>query len=237
MLRKYRCKREIAADFHYNQLNAMSEPRPSHEPHLEPVTLQLPFRQTRNYIHSTDIYPALTALAQQRVSPDAYVASLVLRRPAHHQLRVCFEQPAEMVGTFSICYGTAKIHGWLVETDEAVTLRVPYDESRAEAEVMYEAAVTRFAAPVPGYTAFEQLILLMKVALTADGVHVWLSQINLRGPLLETQPVAVRLRQSMQQRFHSFELLQADTIIGTATAYCEREAAHTTNAKDAAIHG
>lgn len=43
-----------------------------------PAPFNLPFRGTRQYLHSTDRFPALNRLAQERFSPAAFVESLVL---------------------------------------------------------------------------------------------------------------------------------------------------------------
>ena len=188
---------------------------------LSPASLNLPYRKKRNYIHSTDIFAALTSLAESRFSADSYVASLVLRRQAHRQLRACFQAIPEAVGTFSIRWSEEKILGYLVETEEDVARRISYDESAAEAAVVIRPGAAQFVEPLPGYTAFEQLIVLLRAALGEEPRHIWLCQVNLTGPLLTTEPLAVSLRQTTLQRFFNFEIMQQGKPLGTACALCE----------------
>lgn len=188
--------------------------------HEEFVTadLCLPYRKDRNYIHSADIFQALTNLAEDRFASDAYVQSLVLRRQASRQIKVCFQAEPQMIGTFAIRVGAEQIHGWLVETDAEVLLRVPYDESWATAAVVGGAGFASFAEPVAGYTAFEQLLVLMKAASGHGERDAWLCRINMRRPLLNTKPLAVGLRLRAMQKFFSFEIFQEEKLVGEASA-------------------
>jgi len=133
------------------------------------------------------------------------------------QLRACFEPVVDMVGTFSVRHGAEKISGWLEETDQAVAKRIPYDESRAEAALVIEPGYARYVEPAPGYTAFEQLIVALRCALRAENVqHLWLCQVNFLRPLSEAQPLAARLRQTTLHRFYALEIMQQDSLLGTA---------------------
>lgn len=182
------------------------------------VELCLPYRKDRDYIHSADIYQALTNVALERFAADAYIESLILRRQAERQIRVSFQAEPHMIGTFGIRVGGEQVRGWLVETEAEVRTRVPYDESRAAAAVIGGPGFARFTEPVAGYTAFEQLLVLMKVAGGQGGRDAWLGRISLRAPLLDTKPLAVRLRLRALQRFFNFEILQEEHLIGEASA-------------------
>jgi hypothetical protein len=182
---------------------------------LTAVNLHLPYRGDRNYIHSADIFPVLADLAKARFTADAYVESLVLRRQAVRQIRVAFEAEPQMIGTFSFRAAGEKVSGWLVERDETVRLRVPYDESPARAAVVGGTGFARFAEPVAGYTAFEQLLVLLKV--TSGLPSAWLCQTIFDRPLLDAYPLAVRLRHRAM-RFLAFEIIQDEQMIGTACA-------------------
>lgn len=182
---------------------------------LTAVDFRLPYRGDRTYIHSADIFRALADLAAARFACDAYVKSLVLRRQAVRQIRAAFEAAPQMIGTFSLCTRGARIPGWLVQSDEAVQSRVPYDESPALAAAVGGVGFARFAAPVPGYTAFEQLLVLLKVASGLDSA--WLCQADFDRPLLDTKPLAVRLRRTAM-RFLAFEVMDEDHVMGTASA-------------------
>jgi hypothetical protein len=179
--------------------------------------LSLPFREHRNYIHSADIFQALTALGQSCLGQDAYVSSLVLRQQAVHQVRISFEPQAQSLGTFSVRGGGAELRGWLIETGTEVLVRVPYDETPAAAAVLGGRGFAWFERPTPGYTAFEQLLVLLKAAGGQGKREAWLCQINLRASMLEPMPLAVRLRQRLR-RFFSFEIVQDGHSIGSACA-------------------
>ncbi len=181
---------------------------------LATMDLNLPYRGERNYIHSADIFQAVTDLARAHNS-DAYVESLVLRRQAVHQIRMAFEAAPQMIGTFSLRIAGDRLRGWLVERNEDVRIRVPYDESPATAAVVGGAGFARFAAPVAGYTAFEQLLVLLKV--TSGESTAWLCQTDFNRPLRNTEPLAVRLRRRAM-RFLGFEIMQNEQTIGTASA-------------------
>lgn len=185
---------------------------------LVPLELRLPYRRDRNYLHSADIFQALTNVAQDHFAPDAYIESLVLRRQAVRQIRISFQAEAQMIGTFGIRVGREQVRGWLVETDAEVLTRVPYDECWAVAAVVGGPGFAQFMEPVAGYTAFEQLLVLMKVA-GGQGQHdAWLCKITLSSPLFNTKPLAVRLRLRALQRFFSFEILQDECLLGEASA-------------------
>lgn len=185
---------------------------------LVTVELCLPYRKNRNYIHSADIYQALTNVAHERFAADAYIESLILRRQAARQIRVSFQAGPQMIGTFGIRTGGGQSRGWLMETEAEVLTRVPYDECWAAAAVDGGPGFARFTEPVAGYTAFEQLLVLMKVAGGQGGRDAWLGKIRLHAPLLDTKPLAVRLRMRALQRFFNFEILQEEHLIGEASA-------------------
>ena len=180
------------------------------------MDLCLPYRSRRNYIHSADIFQSLMDVARARFSCDTYVESLVLRRQATHQIRLSFEATPNPIGAFALRAGKERVRGWIAETEADVCARVPYDESRAAAAVVGGPGFAQFVEPVAGYTAFEQLIILLKV--TSGEPDGWLGQANLRGPLLDSSPVAVRLRHRAMGRFFAFEILQHGQVIGDAYA-------------------
>jgi hypothetical protein len=185
---------------------------------LVTLDLCLPYRKNRNYIHSADIFQSLTNLAQDRFASGAYVESLVLRRQATRQIRISFQAEPNMVGTFGVRVGEEQVRGWLVETDTKVLVRVPYDESWAAAAVVGGPGFARFTEPVAGYTAFEQLLVLLKAAGGQGGRDAWLCKINMHGPLLNMKPLAVGLRLRAMQRFFAFEIFQEEKLIGEACA-------------------
>jgi hypothetical protein len=186
---------------------------------LVPVNVRLAYRGNRNYIHSADIFQALTKLAQERFASDAYLESLVLRRQAAQQIRISFQAELQMIGTFAIRLGGEQVCGSLVETKAEVLDRVPYDESRAADAVVGGFRFAFFTQPVDGYTAFEQLLVLLKAAGGLGRREAWLCKTTLRYPLVETKPLAIRLRLISLRRFYGFDISQNEQLIGEASAY------------------
>jgi hypothetical protein len=186
---------------------------------LVAVDLHLSFRKDRTYIHSADIFQALTNFAQERFASDAYINSLVLRRHATHQIRISLQPEPQMIGTFGIRVGGEQVCGCLVETAAEVLDRVTYDESRAATAVEGGFRFAFFTQPVAGYTAFEQMLVLLKVAGGLGRREAWLCKTTLHGPLPETKPLAVKLRLISLQRFYGFDIFESEQHIGEASAY------------------
>jgi len=184
---------------------------------MAPATFSLPYRADRNYVHSADIFQAFTELARERFAPGAYLKSLVLRHKASRQLRASFAAEPDPIGTFSLQAGEQEVRGALVETDASIGRRVPYDESRAVAAVVAAVDSAAFISPVPGYTAFEHLLVAMKVAGGDADREAWLCQVALLGPLLESVPLAVTVTRRLRL-FHRFAIAQGGTDIGSACA-------------------
>jgi hypothetical protein len=197
--------------------------KPPGEDAREPAPFHLPFRGARNYIHSTDLFPALTGLAQERFSPAAFVESLVLRRPAGHQVRARFVKDPEAFGTFRIHHGSEQIRGWLVETDTPVLDRVPFDEETAMNSAVKGPQFARFQERVGRYTAIEQLVVLTKIVASQVGLHnSWLCRIDLSAPLLQFDPLGVEIREIVSDRFITFAISQQQNPIGTVAGMARR---------------
>jgi hypothetical protein len=183
----------------------------------KPVKMSLPFRDSRNYLHSTDILLALMDLARDRFSSKAFVNSLMIRRPACHQVQACFDPEASAFASFGIRNGSEHVKGWLVETDERISLRIPFDESPAMSAVVCGPGFACFAEPVQGYTPFEQLVILMRALASQLGPQQWwVSQLNLCSPIVETRALEIRLRGNVLDRFLTGDISQDGHIIGSA---------------------
>lgn len=183
----------------------------------EGLLLDLPYRKERSYIHSADIFKELSSLAKENYSPDAYVRSLVLRTHARRRILVCFEKDEKAFGRFSIRTQAVDVPGYLVESEAEVRTRVPYDESDLRHAVIGTAPSARFAAPIEGYSAFEHLLVLMKITGSLGSREAWLCQVNFSDPLDNRLAVAVTF-QYVLQGFHAFEVAQNGRTIGSAYA-------------------
>jgi len=182
----------------------------------------LPFRGNRNYLHSTDLYPALTKYAQQQFSKSAYVESLMIRRAVSHQVRVDLDKPESAFGSFRICDGTERSKGWLVETDEPVRTRIPFDETAAVQTAVNGIRFARLEELLPPYSTFELLLLLTKmVAHQESRCHWWLCQMEFFSPLREIVPLESKLKRKISNRYLLMEIYQAGQLIGSVSGIAD----------------
>jgi hypothetical protein len=192
---------------------------------IEDLILDLPFKGDRDYLHSTDIFPALMELVRGRFGPQAQVESLTLRRPLRHGIQVLFEPTAVSSGSFRVRHHSECCYGWLVETDRPVTRRTPLDLPVVSAVAVSGQGSARILQPLQGSEALDVVVGLMKlVACQVDPRHWWLSQLNLDAPLTESFPIEVRILQNLGGQFLVLEILQASMTIGSARCMLEHKA-------------
>lgn len=189
---------------------------------LAPTLAELPFRGNRNYIHSTDLYPALAQYAHKQFSLSAFVECLTIRRPARHQVRVNLDTSAGAFATFCIRHGIEHSKGWLVETDEPVRSRIPFDEAKVEQAVISGPGFARLERLLPSYSTFELILILTKtVAHQENAGHWWICQIDFVGPLHETAPLESKLTRRVSNRYVFTEIYQAGQMIGALTGIAD----------------
>lgn len=184
---------------------------------LAPTLAELPFRGNRNYLHSTDLYPALAEFVRRQFSPTAFIENLTIRRLASKQVRVNLDGPAGAFGSFRIRQGKERIKGWLSETDKPVRTRVQFDEVPAMEAVVSGPGFVRFENLLQPYTAIELLFALTKViAVRESSEHWWICQMDFISPLRELAPLECRLKDRLSNRYLSAEIYQAGQRIGSA---------------------
>lgn len=185
--------------------------------HNENRFLDLPFKGSREYVHSTDLYPALMEVARERFGPQAWVDGLTIRRPFRCIIQVSFEPVEVSFGSFRIRNGNQSIAGWLLETDTLVTRRIPYDTSPLSAAAVSGPGYARLLEPLPGFPVLDVLVVLMKqVAAQVDRRQWWLCQLNLDAPLTAVYPIEVSIRNNVGGRCLVFHILQASIEVGTS---------------------
>jgi len=184
---------------------------------LAPTLANLPFRGHRNYLHSTDLYPALNVFAQTHFSPSAFVESLTLRRVVRHQVQVNLDAPDGAFGSFCIRHGAERSKGWLVESGEPVRTRISFDEERAILSATSGPGFARLEKLLLPYTTIELLLILTKmVAREQTAAHWWICQMDFLSPLLEVAPLESKLRRKVSNRYLSMDIYQAGRLIGSA---------------------
>lgn len=181
------------------------------------VVLDLPFKGTRDYLHSTDIFPALDELARAKFGSDTLLETLILRKPIRHAILVSFTPQLSFSGSFRARHSSGFAVGWLGETKTPLLRRNPLDilalTETAEVDVGY----ARLEKRVPGCAILDQVVSLIKlvVAQTAEG-RWWLSQIHFERHFTEISPIETRIRRNFNNRFLSFDILEAGDVIGFA---------------------
>ncbi len=185
---------------------------------LAPSLVDLPFRGDRNYLHSTDLYPALTEFAQRQFSPDAFIASLTIRQAVSHQVRISLDGPEGSFGSFRVRHGASQSKGWLVETDEPVLSRIPFDEITAMQAAITGPGFALYKKLLPHYSMFELLLILAKIVSSQENnSHWWICQINFHSPLRQIFPLECRLKRKISQRYLTLHICQAGKAIGSAS--------------------
>jgi hypothetical protein len=188
----------------------------------EELILDLPFKGDRDYLRLADILPALIELARDRFGPQADVDSLTIRRPFRRGIQVSFEPSVAFSGSFRVRHGRENTPGWLLETERPVTRRIRFDSSLLSAVAVSGPGFAQILEPLPGFTAFDVVVTLMKqVAAQVNRRHWWMCQLNLETPLTGVFPVEVRIRQNLNGQFLLFDIVQAGTAIGSARGILE----------------
>ncbi len=137
---------------------------------MQIVPLSLCYKGDRNYLHGTDIWNAVIGhLLRYRGESSPKDIRLVIHHFATRQLELCLadagvpEAPpsAPIAADFRAMIKTGPLTGWLRETFDTVTCRVPYDEGKISelCDVTGETIRIRGEA---GYTPIEVLVSMTK---------------------------------------------------------------------------
>jgi hypothetical protein len=179
--------------------------------------LDLPFRGSRNYLHSTDIYPALMKLIRAQFGINAYVDSLTLRSPFACGIQVTFDAPPLSSGSFRVRHGSEYTFAWLVETERPITHRNHSDLPAVTNCAISGPGFARLSEPPPRQAPLDLLVSLMKlVSSQVSQGHWWLCQISLDTPLIAVYPLEVRIHRNLGARCLVFNIMQHNQSIGSA---------------------
>ena len=185
----------------------------------EGIVLDLPFKGDRDYLRMADLFPAIQEVAQDQFGALAQVSSLIVRRPLMRAIQVSFQPVEGCSGSFRVRHDGENIAGWLVETDQQVSRRVHYDSSPIPAAAVSGPDFARILDPLPGFSPFDILVSLSKIVGAQRTPRPWwLCQLNLDTPFTERFPIEVRVLHWLGGRFAVFNVLQADTVIGSFRA-------------------
>jgi hypothetical protein len=169
------------------------------------------FRGSRNYVHGTDMYIAITgAAATAGLHPDRAPLKMTIRRMARTQLEIHISDPGEtqdklenVVADFSFSVDGKPVAGWLVETGRPVTGSKDYDE----AAIRSRCTIGEKTIALADELGFEPIEIISSMAthintLTAppQGGRKWVfTRLDLTRPLGPTDSgnVEVKIVQSM----------------------------------------
>lgn len=179
--------------------------------------LDIPLRGERDYVQSSDLFASLESSAKRELSPLAYVRKLILRRMSHHAVEAHFVRPRSALGTFELRDREYVTAGWLAETPGTIACRKLYDETPVIRAAAVHAGRAQLSSPVPGYTAFDQIIILSKIIGAQIAAGTWVfSRVDLDEPLREDLSIDLALSQVVLSRCQIIEISQASRIVGRA---------------------
>lgn len=180
------------------------------------IALDIPFRGGRDYVHSTDLFAALDALAGT-FACSAYPQSLVLRRPARHQVEAHFSPHSDAFGTFALALPRRTAQGWLVERGVPITRRIAFNEMVISNAAVAEPGRVFLTAPVSGFSAFEQMIVLFKMLCAQSRAGAWLfTTLELARPLRKGAALGLTRKQTVLDRMVDADLDQDGQPAGRA---------------------
>lgn len=183
----------------------------------ETFSLDIPFKGNRDYLHSTDVFASLTELARENISVDAWLDSLLFRRPLRKRICATFQFRDQASGTFRVRCGSLTMSGWLVETDKPIVRRVAYDCGPLSSAMIFDARSLRLMHPVQDFTAIEVIVNMMQtLAYAAVPGHWWLCELSLQRPLTAEYPIEVRVSREVGRQCILFEIIQQNAVIGTS---------------------
>jgi hypothetical protein len=179
------------------------------------IVLDMPLRGRRDYVHSTDLFAALDGLAEMFLGPGAYLKTLNLRRRAHGQTTACFRPDSNAFGNFAFAAQGWIMEGWLVENALPIARRIEFDEEPIAEQAIEDPGCVCLRAPVPGYCAFEQLIVLLKMLCAQSHAGQWVfTAIDLDRPLSRQAALAVSRTQLILGRMVDAMLYQDGSPAG-----------------------
>lgn len=126
-------------------------------------TLYLKFKGSRSYLHGSDIYNVVSEKLMERF--DGYIARLVFRHFARHQIELLQDKPTDMAnvvgsGAWQTSEGRS-LQFWLRETSQPVTESYPFDEDAISTPAVIQGTVICGNRSNP-YSLIENIIALTK---------------------------------------------------------------------------
>ncbi len=184
-------------------------------------SLKLAFKGSREYLHGTDFFNALTDIAPEITGdPEATVDRLTFRRYARMACELTTVppvDPSKLTGQarFRLSNGQSPLEVLLVETVTPVTDRRPFDEALLLASASFDQKFSLACLPERSiYTPIEDVIALTKhlnYSVSPNVVGQWaFGQLDLLEPLLDNyQALVIQIKSIIANRF-SVSYIQID---------------------------
>ena len=189
------------------------------------IVLDVPFRGDRTYVHGTDIFGELQLCLPDLVSStDSYLSSIAFHRKATHSVGASLGQPprrASAIGRFLISTRTEKVEGYISETNEQLSRRIPYnEESILIGSNMDYSRRAISITPHTSYTSIQTIVASMKAlclaTITPTQGHWMFGRLDLSRPLPDRiQSLEVELTRVIANKFAVADLQSDDTSLGS----------------------
>lgn len=174
----------------------------------------LPLKGSRDYLHGTDTYNWLAGL----IAPDEAPLTITFRRLIRGQMEIARQSgDPRVVAEFSIPGGRYV----LIETDEAPTRRVPYDEDGITRDCGIEGEKISAPLGAPGCSPIELCVAMTKrlhhVALTGEKRKWLFARLELKRFFREEdlRAMSVEIAQKVETRFTKSTIAVGGEAIGS----------------------
>jgi len=190
-------------------------------------SLRLAFKGSREYLHGTDFFNALTDAAQEITGdPEASVERLTFRRYARLACDITTVPPVDPSmrtgqARFKLPHGQSPMEAWLVETETPVTERRPFDEALLLANASLDKNTSSACLLERSvYTPIEDVIALTKhlnYFIAPNVVGQWaFGQLDLLEPLLDNyQALEIQMKSIIANRYSVSDIQIDGRLIGS----------------------
>lgn len=179
--------------------------------------LRFRFKGERNYVQGGDIFDALEAWFGDQ---EWQLLELSFRGFSRRQMCCVLDNPGEDIKAEGVVIDRngQRAPFWLLETDEPVTERYPFDEDAITRHAQQDGK-TISASATPGYSVIEQIIALTKALnyrLTPEVNGKWVfGQLRLNQPLPKNaEHFVIRQKTLLAGRFSVQEVALDGKVVG-----------------------
>jgi hypothetical protein len=189
--------------------------------------LPLSFKGSRDYLHGSDFFNMLMSFAEKNTeNPDSYVERITFRKYASKLCELTDTKPTsqeKVVGQvrYKIDSGNNDMNFWIVETDDPIFGRYPFDENvilnKTHFRQENRSVLLRERSK---YTPIEDVIVLTKYlnnAISPIANGSWLfGQMDLTEPLIDNYNLLeIKMKNLIDGKFSVNDILIDERVIGS----------------------